>query len=613
MTCKSMLVSLVQYSSSVPDEDCRKFLEAWRKIGRTLSHVRNLTCIDVWIDHSSMQKWASFNERAIVAPLVLFAKDRPEVTATVHLPWLHPLHEKQHRHFTESAVERVIRIKRFIRQRQFVQYVAVGDHGSYHVDELEDFPYLALGSAWWRFSTSSDLIEAERSLFRQGVDVETGRALFDEKIAFMGGRDGTFQPSCEKNEHEGPNGLSFELTLPAEQKPGYRENAYLVYTTIGGHHAQKESTPSESDMVESKILTLPWDLRHGIWSLIVPRVVHVSIEGERLVVSACGSSEVRCPHDYGTRKDFGPRWVFSFLDRPTGRWTPRWSCKEHQLHGLGPDTESLMTTCNSMLVRPKRVHLILEISREFVRAVEEGRETITITKSAQDDKTWEDHQCEQKRLDSWRRIGETLLQMSSLTCVDIWMDHSSPESWVALNERLIAQPLAAFAQERRENITATIHLPYLHPLKEVAQKHFIPSTNCDGLRVKRFARQRVFVRPHGPEDWYPHIKEVDDFPYLAKGSHYWRFSTSEELFQAERDLFLQGVDVPTAKVKFDNLMYEFERLDSQSPFPRWKTELFRESAIWEEFYRRYNTLEEEMEDHYLESEIWDMETERLKA
>ncbi|KAJ1329901.1 hypothetical protein MN608_06637 [Microdochium nivale] len=166
---------------------CQRIVESWQQIEKTLSALPNLTSVDVWIDHTSPEKWATFDERSVVEPFAAFARNRSDIRATVHLPWLHPLHENPRLHFSGPKNTESICVKRFIRQRRFARASPGGRDDYPRFDEVEDFPYLASHSEWWRFPTYKDLIEAERVLWRQGVDVKAGKELFDEELRDISG------------------------------------------------------------------------------------------------------------------------------------------------------------------------------------------------------------------------------------------------------------------------------------------------------------------------------------------------------------------------------------------------------------------------------------------
>ncbi|KAH7039773.1 uncharacterized protein B0I36DRAFT_357165 [Microdochium trichocladiopsis] len=306
-----------------------------------------------------------------------------------------------------------------------------------------------------------------------------------------------------------------------------------------------------------RLLALPWDLRHAIWSLIVPNAVHLFPYGERLAVSACDPPQVRDPRQFGDDTRTGSLWGYSYADRLRSGWALHWRCEEQQGHRLGPNVEALIMTCKAIfrdiieilaeaqvhvigldtleklllspeqvgnertrerrgpsfhapsvnvveaLMRPRKVYIILKVPGAFCRALGKSG-VIAATPATSTTGNTEEYQNLHQLVDSWRRIGEILSRLSSLIRVDVWIDHLSPEKWATFNERAIVDPLAAFARKYRGEINTTVHLPYLHPLYERTDLHFTDAS-ADGLCIERFARQRSFVQPHDEQ------ARLDDF------------------------------------------------------------------------------------------------------
>ncbi|KXJ93560.1 hypothetical protein Micbo1qcDRAFT_233037 [Microdochium bolleyi] len=177
------------------DADCRDLVASWHRIGEILEQFPHLSSVDAWIDHSTPEKWCLFNERRIVEPFAAFLRRRRgtgtnDLVAAVHLPFVHPLHENPERHFiddvADSGVSHNLQIRRFVRQRSFV------DRGSPpRTFEAEDFPYTASAREGWHIFpdprwTPANIVEAERALFRQGVNVDTGIREWKEDMRVMG-------------------------------------------------------------------------------------------------------------------------------------------------------------------------------------------------------------------------------------------------------------------------------------------------------------------------------------------------------------------------------------------------------------------------------------------
>lgn len=96
------------------------------------------------------------------------------------------------------------------------------------------------------------------------------------------------------------------------------------------------------------LLALPWHLRHAVWSLIVPRAVHVFDREGRLALSACYPSQVREPDGSECTRRVGSDEGFNFQDRQESQWALHWTCEEQRDKGLGRDVEALMMSCKPM-------------------------------------------------------------------------------------------------------------------------------------------------------------------------------------------------------------------------------------------------------------------------
>lgn len=101
-------------------------------------------------------------------------------------------------------------------------------------------------------------------------------------------------------------------------------------------------------MTAPGLLSLPWDLRHAVWSLIVPRAVHAFDREGRLALSACYPSQLREPDRSEFTMRIGSDQGFDFQDRVESQWALHWPCEEQRGRGLGRDVEALMMSCKPM-------------------------------------------------------------------------------------------------------------------------------------------------------------------------------------------------------------------------------------------------------------------------
>lgn len=65
------------------DQYQKDLLNSWRRIGEILSGLLGLARVDVWIDHRSIEMWATFNERAIAKPITQFASKHGDEVSTI--------------------------------------------------------------------------------------------------------------------------------------------------------------------------------------------------------------------------------------------------------------------------------------------------------------------------------------------------------------------------------------------------------------------------------------------------------------------------------------------------------------------------------------------------
>ncbi|KXJ93559.1 hypothetical protein Micbo1qcDRAFT_174606 [Microdochium bolleyi] len=247
------------------------------------------------------------------------------------------------------------------------------------------------------------------------------------------------------------------------------------------------------------------------------------------------------------------------------------------LERVGLQAESLTSPLSSeiamSLVNMKRIYVILKVPTSFCSAF--GTSGLLAAPDRE------------PLVTAWQRIDETLPRFQDLIDVHIWIDHSTPERWASFNEKEIFKRFLGFARLRK-NLTATVHLPFLHPLYENSKMHLLNKEELaeGNIRIQRFVRQRQFVGQVGDR---PHVREVEDFPHLVEHSKHWRFSTLEDLLEAERDLFRRGVDVQAGVLHLMDFVYEMTDLGALGFGPRpGPVGMYPGRRIWGEFMDSYS-------------------------
>jgi hypothetical protein len=124
----------------------------------------------------------------------------------------------------------------------------------------------------------------------------------------------------------------------------------------------------------SALLQLPLELRHEVYSYILPAQIHIRLEDNRLTLSMCmqpdkdkySTASVQkfggVPHDGYERKPYDPS-VFQHASRLVwarrlrSTWGPHWTCeerltKEPKEDGIGNDLGpvGLLLVCRTMYV-----------------------------------------------------------------------------------------------------------------------------------------------------------------------------------------------------------------------------------------------------------------------
>lgn len=242
--------------------------------------------------------------------------------------------------------------------------------------------------------------------------------------------------------------------------------------------------------------------------------------------------------------------------------------------------------------------MILKVAPAFYFAPEDVE--TTTNSSLNDMEQTEQDQDQQHFLSSWRRIGQTLSELPGLARLDVWIDLVLGQNWAAYDEKAIIEPISPFAFKYRAELCTTVHLPYIDPKWEREDFHFTELAAIEGLHTQRFARQRSFVASRLPDGAGcpmvagPAIGVISDFPCLAKHAEFWRFSTIEELADAERRLSRQCVDVQAGHAHFEHLLLDFEIVSCIPSAPRPRE--FAGSRIWIRFFKEHSILIEYLDD-----------------
>ncbi|GAO17268.1 hypothetical protein UVI_02061140 [Ustilaginoidea virens] len=281
---------------------------------------------------------------------------------------------------------------------------------------------------------------------------------------------------------------------------------------------------------------LPIELRHHVYSYIVPSRVHVHL-GKRgtLCVSTCVNPASRGDRFCFDRRSTGDPSAEVWGRRLNSSWGSHWRCEEVALaSGLDPvdvgahhhdSARALMSTCKQIyqdVAYLMAVHLAIHItdiatldflldpanaaagttsaSNLFARTFPLTRNlTLAFRLSP---KVYQDIAAlsSQPELSNgpspahmWMRVWRKTAGMASLRTLDITIDHGSKSSWSTLDEQAVLSTLLPLASAP-PRLALTIHVPHSPaspapgPRSE-GRPDLIPILS----RVERYARQRFFT------------------------------------------------------------------------------------------------------------------------
>ncbi|KAF1941834.1 hypothetical protein EJ02DRAFT_466276 [Clathrospora elynae] len=135
------------------------------RLPSTLSRLKNLTQLRLWLDYSYLCSWSLVNERALLSPIPTFVSPS-NLSISVILPKLHPKYEREARHFSTGTLEfRNAQLHHQFRQRW---HVHANFGGSVEMVYKSDFPFLIGVIAM----DIEELEELEWRLWKERNDVE---------------------------------------------------------------------------------------------------------------------------------------------------------------------------------------------------------------------------------------------------------------------------------------------------------------------------------------------------------------------------------------------------------------------------------------------------------
>ncbi|KAH7079469.1 hypothetical protein FB567DRAFT_532638 [Paraphoma chrysanthemicola] len=161
-------VSIHDTHVSEAEDSIASQADKWLQICASVSQLKSLSRLRVWLDHDQTDYWAKINERAFLEPVVQ-SLERSEVKISFHLPLLNPAMETAHRHFLEPKSAANLTVVRRVRQHY---HGIVNSQGRLFVISRGDFPLLDIGSYPFEDLNKEELRSVERKLWEQGIDVQ---------------------------------------------------------------------------------------------------------------------------------------------------------------------------------------------------------------------------------------------------------------------------------------------------------------------------------------------------------------------------------------------------------------------------------------------------------
>jgi hypothetical protein len=117
-------------------EEVAQNVRHWMRFGITLGRISTLTKLRLWLDHSDTRSWSVVNERRLLSPLLAHLSNT-SIHFAIILPKLHPLYQRESRHFTRECFG--VRLHRTLRQRWYSDEISPGNTRVVH---KPDFPIL---------------------------------------------------------------------------------------------------------------------------------------------------------------------------------------------------------------------------------------------------------------------------------------------------------------------------------------------------------------------------------------------------------------------------------------------------------------------------------------
>lgn len=147
-------------TTSTPDKT-----ETWSILPAVLAELKSLSQFWLRLDHEDCACWAVVNERAVLRCLTTFLAES-SLRTVIFLPKLHPMFEREDRHFLNEPAS--FKLYRAMRQRWRVR---LDDYGRIDIFYTGDFPFLTeIGDL--AEMPMKKLEEYERDMWRDGEDPE---------------------------------------------------------------------------------------------------------------------------------------------------------------------------------------------------------------------------------------------------------------------------------------------------------------------------------------------------------------------------------------------------------------------------------------------------------
>jgi hypothetical protein len=154
--------------------------KAWFQLGTTLTQLKKLRTLRIWLDHDEPCSWSVVHERAILSCLnPLYAIEGLDIS--ISLPKLHPKYEDKDRHFVEGS-HIPFRLIRRLRQSDHAQRTDSQD--GFEIITQLDFPVsIELQEL------TAELSQELTAEVGQGPHVTLAEMQEEERRQWMSGRD----------------------------------------------------------------------------------------------------------------------------------------------------------------------------------------------------------------------------------------------------------------------------------------------------------------------------------------------------------------------------------------------------------------------------------------